>query len=69
MNDQAQILGMKRSQFAVAHGMHHDNNYSTAADIGRLCCVAMQNDMFRDIVEVSNHKYHSCVHKGHIYDW
>ena len=44
MNDHAQTLGMKRSNFAVAHGMHNDNNYSTAADIGKLCCIAMRND-------------------------
>ena len=46
---------MKRSNFAVAHGMHNENNYSTAGDIGRLCCTAMKNEMFRSIVSVSNH--------------
>ena len=47
MNEHAQNLGMKRSNFAVAHGMHNDNNYSTAADIGKLCCAAMKNESFR----------------------
>lgn len=60
---------MKRSNFAVAHGMHNDNNYSTAADIGRLCCAAMKNDQFRSVVSVSNHKYHSTVYPGHVYEW
>jgi D-alanyl-D-alanine carboxypeptidase (penicillin-binding protein 5/6) len=69
MNDHAASLGMKRSNFAVAHGMHNDNNYSTAADIGRLCCATMQNDMFRSVVKESNHKYHSTVYEGHVYDW
>ena len=69
MNDHASTLGMKRSNFAVAHGMHHDNNYSTAAAIGRLCCVTMKNDMFRQVVQESIHKYKSTVHKEHIYEW
>ena len=63
------MIGMKRSHFAVAHGMHNDDNYSTAADIGRLCCTAMQNDLFRSIVKESQHKYQSLIHTGHIYEW
>lgn len=69
MNDHAMTIGMKRSHFAVAHGMHHDDNYSTAADIARLCCVTMQNEMFRSIVKESHHEYHSTVHLGHVYEW
>lgn len=69
MNDQAQSIGMKRSNFAVAHGMHNENNYSTAHDIGKLCCVAMKNSDFRSVVSVSNHKCPSTVHKGHVYEW
>lgn len=69
MNEHAQGLGMKRSNFAVAHGMHNDNNYSTAADIGKLCCAAMKNEQFRSVVSVSNHKYHSTVYHGHVYEW
>ena len=69
MNDQAQMLGMKRSNFAVAHGMHNENNYSTAHDIGKLCCVAMKNSDFRSVVSVSNHKCPSWVQKGHVYEW
>jgi hypothetical protein len=69
MNEHAQTLGMKRSNFAVAHGMHNDSNYSTAADIGKLCCLAMKNEAFRSIVSVSNHKYHSTVYQGHVYEW
>ena len=50
MNDKAQELGMKRSKFSVAHGMHHDNNYSTAFDIAKLSCHAMQLEDFRTVV-------------------
>jgi len=69
MNEHAQSLGMKRSHFAVAHGMHHDNNYSTAAEIGKLCCVAMKNDQFRQVVSASNHACPSTVYPGHVYEW
>ena len=69
MNEHAQALGMKRSNFAVAHGMHNDNNYSTAADIGRLCCASMKNESFRSIVSVSTRKCPSTVYSGHVYEW
>ena len=44
MNDKAKELGTRFSNFAVAHGMHNDNNYSTAHDIGRICCYMMKNE-------------------------
>lgn len=43
MNEKAKSYGLTKSNFAVAHGMHHDNNYSSAYDIGKLCCIAMDN--------------------------
>ena len=50
MNDKAQEMGMKNSNFAVAHGMHNDMNYSTAFDMAKLSCHAMERPYFRDIV-------------------
>jgi len=41
---------MKNSHFNVAHGMHHENNYSTAHDMGRLACHAMEYELFREVV-------------------
>ena len=41
---------MTKSNFAVAHGMHNDNNYSTANDIVKLSCHAMERQDFRDCV-------------------
>ena len=38
MNDKAADHGMKKSNFAVAHGMHNDNNYSTALDMAKISC-------------------------------
>jgi D-alanyl-D-alanine carboxypeptidase (penicillin-binding protein 5/6) len=50
MNDKASILNMTKSNFAVAHGMHNDNNYSSALDMAKLSCLAMENQYFKDIV-------------------
>jgi len=52
MNVKAKSHGMRLSKFAVAHGMHNDSNYSTAYDIGKLCCIMMKNAKFREIVKI-----------------
>ena len=36
MNETAEALGMRQSHFAVSHGMHHTENYSSALDIAML---------------------------------
>ena len=51
MNSKAQELGLSRSHFAVAHGMHNENNYSTAYDMGKLSCIMMRDERFREIVK------------------
>jgi len=69
MNDKAKELEMTNSNFAVAHGMHHDWNYSSAHDIGKACCYAMENDMFRDIVNQQQREVRSSKYLGHVYKW
>lgn len=69
MNQKAEELGMKNSHFAVAHGMHHENNYSSAKDMAELSCHAMQNQVFRDIVIQQQRQTPSCNFKGHMYNW
>ena len=41
MNDTALKYGLMKSNFAVAHGMHHFNNYSSALDIAKLSRIAL----------------------------
>jgi serine-type D-Ala-D-Ala carboxypeptidase (penicillin-binding protein 5/6) len=60
---------MNRSNFSVAHGMHNDSNYSTAKDIGKMCCHMMQNEDFRDIVITQTYDSASKVFPGHVYKW
>lgn len=50
MNEEAKELNLKKSHFIVAHGMHHEQNYSTAYDIGKLCCIMMKNAKFKSVV-------------------
>ena len=50
MNDEAKTLGLKRSNFASAHGMYVEANVSCAFDMARLCFFIMKNDTFRQIV-------------------
>ena len=60
MNRYARALGLESTNFANPHGLSHKNNKSTAADIGKLACIAMQDPIVRDIVNKSiSFFYHS----------
>ena len=51
MNDTAMALGFKRSHFAVAHGMFHYENYSSAQDIAMLAKITLRtHPIFLEIV-------------------
>ena len=54
MNDTAAKLGLRRTRFAVAHGMHHNDNYSTAFDIATLSKLALAKHPFLE--EICNTK-------------
>lgn len=43
MNKATNILNMKNTRFANAHGLMNDRAYSTADDITRLTAIAMSN--------------------------
>lgn len=50
MNKKAEEIGAKNSNFVNPHGLHDDNHYTTAYDLGLISCYAMKNDTFREIV-------------------
>ncbi len=56
MNNRASELGMKDTHFMNPHGLHHEEHYTTAADMAKLSCVAMGNYIFRDIVDIAHVK-------------
>lgn len=43
MNEKARELGMTNSSFANPNGLDHEDHYSTARDMARLACAAMEN--------------------------
>lgn len=50
MNEFVQSLGTKNTHFTNPHGLHHEEHYTTAADMGIIARYAMQNPRFREIV-------------------
>jgi len=69
MNEQARELGLKKTNYASAHGMYNERNVSTAADSARLCYFAMKNAKFREVVKVTERECMSKQFPGHIYKW
>lgn len=50
MNDKARVLSLENTHFANPHGLDHPQHYSTARDLGRLACYAMENPLFATTV-------------------
>ncbi|MCH5156878.1 MAG: D-alanyl-D-alanine carboxypeptidase [Clostridiales bacterium] len=50
MNETARNAGCTDSNFVNPHGLHDDNHYTSAHDLGVLTCVALENNDFREIV-------------------
>jgi len=69
MNRGAQQLGLKKSNFASAHGMYHEFNHSCAYDMARLCHNIMKDQLFKEIVKVQHRECASQKYSGHIYRW
>lgn len=70
MNDTACKVGMKKSNFAVAHGMHHYSNYSSAMDIAKLSRVALaQQEYLQQVVNTKEFSVTSRVNRNFQYNW
>lgn len=69
MNETADELGLKKSNYASAHGMYVEKNVSTAADVARLCYHAMKNSRFREIVMYKEYEVPSRAFSPHMYHW
>ncbi len=50
MNAKAEELGCTGTHFVNPHGLHDDEHYTTASDLGIIARYCMQNDTFRQIV-------------------
>ena len=69
MNQNAILIGMKKTNFASAHGMYVEDNYSTAADMARLCYFTNKIHLFREIVRTQERETLSQCFPGHTYKW
>lgn len=70
MNSTACKLGLKKSNFSVAHGMHHYNNYSSALDVAKLSRAALAEHSFlNDIVNTKTFSVPSRINRSHTYNW
>jgi D-alanyl-D-alanine carboxypeptidase (penicillin-binding protein 5/6) len=69
MNEIAKEIGMKRTNFASAHGMYVEENTSTAADMAKLSMHAMKIQKFREIVKCQERETLSSCYPGHAYKW
>ncbi len=54
MNNTAKKIGANNSNFVNPHGLHNDNHYTTAYDLALITCYALQNNVFREIVQTKS---------------
>jgi len=54
MNEKVKALGLENTHFANPHGLHNEENYTTAADMAKIALEAMKNETFRSIVECAH---------------
>lgn len=50
MNDYALALGCTDTNFMNVHGLHHDNQYTTARDSAKIFAAGLENEKFREII-------------------
>lgn len=55
MNDYAQTLGCKNTQFTNPHGLHDEAQYTTARDMARILAAAVENEQFLTIFTTKQH--------------
>ena len=54
MNEKVRTLELENTHFANPHGLHDEENYTTAADMAKIAFEAMKNETFRSIVECAH---------------
>ncbi len=55
MNDYAQRLGCANTKFTNPHGLHDDEQYTTARDIIRILAEAAKNELFLEVFTTKEH--------------
>lgn len=55
MNKRAKEIGMEKTHFVNASGLHNPNHYSTVNDISKLIQYALKNEKFKEIFTTPSH--------------
>lgn len=55
MNERAAQLGCKDTNFTNVHGLHNEQQYTTARDLARILASAMENEQFRGVFGTKNY--------------
>jgi len=58
MNEKAESLGLKNSNFVNPHGLHDDNHFTSAYDLAMLTREAMNYEIFRKIVSTKSYRFY-----------
>lgn len=66
MNDRAKKIGAQNSNFKNPSGLPDNEHYTTARDLCKIACYAMNNSEFKQIVSTTNYsgKYRSFANKN-----
>lgn len=66
MNDRAKKIGARNSNFKNPSGLPDNEHYTTARDLCKIACYAMNNSDFKQIVSTTNYsgKYRSFANKN-----
>ena len=51
MTERAKEIGANNSNFVNAHGLHHDEHYTTPYDMALIFCEALRNERFSEIIQ------------------
>ena len=65
MNEKAAELGMTNSSFANPNGLDHEKHYSTARDMAKLACAALENQTLMRIASTKNVRIGGRTMKNH----
>ena len=73
MNERAKNMGAENSNFKNPSGLPDNEHYTTARDLCKIACYAMNNPIFKEVVSTKNYKgeYRSFVSKNkmlHMYE-
>ncbi|MCH5148915.1 MAG: D-alanyl-D-alanine carboxypeptidase [Clostridiales bacterium] len=66
MNSRAKTMGAENTSFTNPSGLPDENHYTTARDLCKIACYAMNNEIFKEVVGTKNYsgKFRSFFNKN-----